>query len=52
MAESYVCPDREGDRKSRRTCVREMMSTLPTVQAPLLPTRLPMHILGKEFGTF
>lgn len=52
MAESYVCPDYEGDRKTRHTCVREMMTTSPTVQAPLLHTRLPKHILVKEVGTF
>jgi len=52
MAESYVCPDHEGDRKNRHTCVMEMMTTLLSVQVPLLHTRLPKHILAKEVSTF
>lgn len=52
MAESHVCPDYEGDRKNRHACVREMMTTSLTVQAPLLYTRLPKHILVKEVSMF
>lgn len=47
MAESYVCPDHEGDRKDRLTCVREKTTTSLAFQAPLLHTRLPKCILAK-----